>query len=149
MPEAVKLLDTSTLSEVMKKRDPHVEEMARRYLKVHHRFTFSLLTRFEILRGLHAKKALRKLERFEHFCAMSVVLPLTDPIVVKAAEIYAALRNRGELIGDADILIAATALVNDLDLITENVDHFSRIPDLEVKSWRAPVEKGRAASYHA
>jgi len=35
-------------------------------------------------------------------------LPLTDAIVIRAATIYADLHQRGTLIGDADILIAAT-----------------------------------------
>jgi hypothetical protein len=38
------------------------------------------------------------------------VLPLTDAVVMRASDIYADLYRRGQLIGDADILIAATAL---------------------------------------
>jgi len=35
-------------------------------------------------------------------------------------------------------LIATTALGNQLTLVTENPDHFKRIPSLPVESWRAP-----------
>lgn len=45
------LLDTDTLSEIMKQRDPHVQANARRYLATFSRFTFSIMTRYEILRG--------------------------------------------------------------------------------------------------
>ncbi len=55
---------------------------------------------------------------------------MTDEIIVRAADIYADLRTRGELIGDADILIAATALVHNLPLKTLNIKHFNRIPHL-------------------
>ncbi len=136
MPGTRKLLDTSTLSEVIKQRDPHVLQRAREYLRDHQRFTFSILTRYEILRGLKAKHAGRQLEHFERQCALSEVLPLTDSIVLKAADVYALFHERGKLIGDADTLIAATALVHRLDLVTENAAHFIRIPELTVESWR-------------
>lgn len=50
MPRA--LIDTDTLSEVIKGRDPHVLRQAGEYLSAHQRFTFSIITRYEILRGL-------------------------------------------------------------------------------------------------
>jgi predicted nucleic acid-binding protein len=40
------------------------------------------------------------------------------------------LRNRGELIGDPDIMIAATGLHHNLTLVTRNVRHFERIAGL-------------------
>ena len=48
------------------------------------------------------------------------------------AHIRGELRARGQIIGDADILIAATALDNDLTLVTQNTRHFSRIPNLRL-----------------
>jgi tRNA(fMet)-specific endonuclease VapC len=49
------LLDTDTLSEVMKGVNQQVQANARRYLSVFGHFTFSLITRYEILRGLKAR----------------------------------------------------------------------------------------------
>ena len=108
------------------------------YLATHRRFTFSIVTRYEILRGLVAKQATRQIKAFNARCALSNVVPLTDPIVVVAADIYGNLRRRGQLISDADILIAATTLVHNFELATENVAHFSRITGLTLRSWRAP-----------
>ncbi len=56
-------------------------------------------------------------------------------MVKEAAGIYASLRNQGETIGDADILIAATAKVNRLTLSTNNLKHFGRIKGLEIENW--------------
>ena len=53
------LLDTDTLSEIMKGVDPQVQANARRYLIVFRYFTFSIMTRYEILRGLQARRATR------------------------------------------------------------------------------------------
>jgi predicted nucleic acid-binding protein len=36
------------------------------------------------------------------------------------------------LIPDMDLLIAATALEHDLTLVTRNLSHFSRIPELRL-----------------
>ena len=44
------------------------------------------------------------------------------------------LRKKGELIGDPDIMIAATAIVNDLNLITGNKKDFQRIKGLRLFS---------------
>lgn len=128
------VLDTDILSAIMKK-NPVVIPKARSYLAEHGQFTLSILTRYEILRGLKAKGAAKQAIAFDRFCATNVVLPLTDEVVVKAAEIYAELRGRGALIGDADILIAASALVHGLGVLTNNEDHFRRITNLQVENW--------------
>jgi tRNA(fMet)-specific endonuclease VapC len=130
------LLDTDTLSEVMKGVDTHVQDHARQYLRAFGHFTFSLITRYEILRGLKARRATRQIARFEQRCQQSVVLPITDEIIIQAADLYALLHQEGQLISDADILIAATALRHNLVMVTENVDHFRRIPGLRIESWR-------------
>jgi tRNA(fMet)-specific endonuclease VapC len=131
------LLDTDTLSEVIKRRDFTIQRQAQEYLRLHRRFQFSIITRYEILRGLKAKDALRQILAFERQCQKSNVLPLNDEIVVQAAEIYGLLKKRGAIIGDADILIAATALIHDLTLVTNNLDHFRRIDGLRSESWRS------------
>ena len=130
------LLDTDTLSEIMKGVNPQVQDHARRYLTAFRHFTFSIMTRYEILRGLKARRATRQIARFEQRCQHSQVLPLTDDIIVHAAELYAMLYQQGQLISDADILIAATALQHNLVMVTENVNHFRRIPGLAIESWR-------------
>jgi len=48
------------------------------------------------------------------------------------AEIRAYLRRGGELISDFDILIGATAVFYDLTVLTYNMRHFKRIPDLKL-----------------
>jgi tRNA(fMet)-specific endonuclease VapC len=130
------LLDTDTLSEMIKGRNAQIRQRARQYIAVFGYFTFSVITRYEILRGLKAEGAARQVEAFEQRCKESKVLPLTDEIRVQATDIYADLYKRGQLISDADILIAATAIVHGLTLATENTAHFQRISGLSIVSWR-------------
>lgn len=128
------LLDTDVLSAIMR-RHPVALSRARAYLAAQHHFTFSLITRFEILRGLRAKNATTQLVAFERLCAASTILPVTDSVVKRAAMLYADLYRRGALISDADLLIAATALEGGLAVVTNNTGHFERIPDLRLENW--------------
>lgn len=128
------LLDTDILSAVMR-QNPVVMATARSYLAAHDQFTFSIITRYEILRGLKAKQADKQSASFNKFCIRSTILPISDEVVVKAADIYADLYRRGELIGDADILIAATALMNGFGVVTNNESHFRRVRGLVVENW--------------
>ena len=128
------MLDTDTLTAVMRQH-PTVIPKAQAYLKEHHQFQFSIITQYEILRGLKAKGATKQIAAFENFCSQNTILSLSEEIISKAAEIYADLRKRGELIGDADILIAATAIVNKLGIVTNNEKHFQRISELHVENW--------------
>ena len=132
MPPA--LLDTDILSAVMRRNAVAIAR-AQAYLAEHGRFTFSIITRYEVLRGLKARGAATQLAAFDRLCAATRILLLTDETIVRAAEIYADLYRRGILIGDADILIAASALVHGLGIITNNEAHFGRIPGLYVENW--------------
>ncbi len=49
--------------------------------------------------------------------------------------IKADLKQQGNIILDADIMIAAIAVSNRLTLITNNEKHFIRIPNLSLENW--------------
>ena len=139
MPTDV-LLDTDILSAVIRRR-PNALMHARPYLADNVRFTFSAITRFEILRGHRARNAAVQEARFLRLCATSRILPITDSVIDRAAAIYGDLYRRGELIGDADILIASTALEHGLTLVTNNTAHFARIPALQLENWLASIAR--------
>ena len=61
------LLDTDVLSGVMRQH-PKALRRAQDYLAAQARFSFSIMTRYEILRGLHAKRAVVQLEAFVRLC---------------------------------------------------------------------------------
>lgn len=90
------LLDTDILSALMR-RTPVVVEKAQEYLAEHGAFSFSIITRYEILRGLKAKDATVQLQAFDRLCQTCEILPLSDAAIVIAAEVYATLTKRGAL----------------------------------------------------
>lgn len=69
---------------------------------------------------------------FRRFLRSITVLPVNQTIWRRFAQIRGQLRRQGQLIGDMDVLIAATALHHGLELVTSNLRHFQRVPDLVI-----------------
>ena len=49
-----------------------------------------------------------------------------------------ALKKQGIALDPVDLMIAATALVHDLILVTNNTRDFERIPNLRLEDWLIP-----------
>jgi tRNA(fMet)-specific endonuclease VapC len=87
----------------------------------------------ELYEGVHATAdPTANMATLRRFLAGYFVLDLTEPIAEVFAGIRATLRRQGTLIQDLDILIAATAIHHDLELVTRNLRHFERIPGLKL-----------------
>lgn len=128
------MLDTDILSEFLR-GNPRVIDKVDEHLKEFGFISLSIITYYEILNGLLYKDARKQLTKFEDFTALNKVIPLTMRMAKKAAEIQADLRKRGTEIGHADTLIAGIAITSELQLVTNNTDHFERIKGLEIANW--------------
>lgn len=97
----------------------------------------SIVTFGEIYEGIYYGQDPREHERvFRNLLRWVDVLPMNRTVMRRFARIRGRLRRQGQLLGDPDILIAATALQHDLTLVTRNIRHFSRIPTLRL--YQAP-----------
>jgi predicted nucleic acid-binding protein len=134
------LLDTDILSEVLKKKNPHVLSVAGQYLAEHDRLALSAITFYEIVRGLRANKADRGLADFLAAIDDFDVLGISLPILRRAADLWAEARRGGHPRGDADLIIAATALETQRVLVTGNRAHFEWIRSLTIVDWRSGVD---------
>ena len=128
------LLDTDILSEFLR-GNPKVIEKVDKYLNEYGFINLSIITYYEILNGLLYKDARMQLTKFEEFVALNKVITLTLPMAKKAALIHADLRKSGNEIGHTDTLIAGIAITRELQLITNNTNHFERIKGLEIDNW--------------
>jgi len=94
----------------------------------------SLITLGEIYEGIYYGRDPQRSEAvFRQFLRSVEVVPLNRSIMQRFGRIRGDLRRQGQLIGDPDILIAATALYYDLILLTRNQKHFQRIPLLKAQ----------------
>jgi len=128
------LLDTSILIAFLRGEEDVVAKVEE-YLEEFDRLSLSIITYYEILRGLKYIDNEKKLRDFEELMDKSEIITLDREIIDKASGIYADLKRRGELVEDADILIAASCPVEGMILVTDNEEHFRRIENLEVENW--------------
>lgn len=104
--------------------------------------TISGLTVFELLDGYYREERPNTAQAFRAQLRsdFDVIYP-DEAIILLAAEINAALA-KGQTIGVADTLIAATAITQNITLVTSNDDHFARVLaagfPLSVENWREP-----------
>ena len=128
------LLDTNIVSASLKQNvtiNLKLEEISKLQLDIF----ISGITYYEVQRGLLRSNATKKLAWFQQFCQDYPILFLDDMrIFEKASEIHADLINRGKIIQDADILIAATAIIHDLILVSHDSD-LTRVKDLQLENW--------------
>jgi len=128
------IIDTDTTSYFFR-NNANVVAKLDEYLQEHGFVYLSVVTYYEVLNGLYFKDAKNQTAQFEKFVKLNQILPLTNEIAKKSAKIYADLRKKGQIVGHNDVLIAGTAIINDLTLITNNVSHFSRMSGLDVDNW--------------
>ena len=88
----------------------------------------SAVAKYEVLSGAGDETLNEWRQIFENV----TVLMFDDSIVMTARGICRQLKQDNKLIDLGDILIAATAIANDLPLATFNRKHFERIQDLRL-----------------
>ena len=128
------MLDTDILSEFLR-GNPKVIAKVDQHLKEYGFVSLSIITYYEILNGLLYKDARKQLARFEEFVELNKVIPLTLRMAKAAAAIQADLRKKGTEIGHTDTLIAGIAITSQLQLVTNNTNHFKRIKGLDLDNW--------------
>ena len=129
------LFDTDAISELLKPRPAagYVRWLAT--VPREEQFTSAVVVG-ELYKGAFRSSAVaRHLENVEKRVLPAVSVLSYD---VAAARVYgqvrALLEAAGRPLADADLQIAATALVHDLEVVTGNVKHFKRVPGLRVSS---------------
>ena len=128
------MLDTDILSEYFR-GNPKVVEHVEQYLNEFSSINLSLITYYEVLNGLLYKDAKKQLKKFNSFVELNNIISLTIKSVKISAAIQAEFRKKGTIIGHTDTLIAGVAIANDLQLITNNTNHFKRIKGLDIANW--------------
>jgi len=127
--------DTDVLSAVMR-RDPPLH-LVRRLAQVpsEHQFT-TAVTLGELLYGAAKRGSPELAGRVRTLITRAAAVL---PFDAAAAEVYGALRAaleaQGRRLDEPDLRIASIALSRRLTLVTGNVRHFARVPELSVENW--------------
>lgn len=70
----------------------------------------------------------------EAFIPKFAVIPVYDALDVYAFE-KARLRRQGLMVDDFDLLLGATAIVNNMVMVTNNYKHLSRLTNIDLQDW--------------
>ena len=132
------LLDTNIVSAILRKNQAVIDKL--------HDLEFcgvevfiSCMTYYEIKRDLMATNATKQLADFNRWLPRMPIIFLSNiEIIERASAIHVDLKRSGQPIGDADILIAATAMSHDLTLVSHDSDML-RVSGLTVEDWLGKV----------
>jgi predicted nucleic acid-binding protein len=116
------LCDTNIISELARPQpNAGVLQWSREVSSI----ALSVITLEEIYYGLTSKPNARIKTWFQQFLNYYCqIIPITSEIALYAGEIRGKLRTQGKARSQADMLIAATAKIHKLTLVTRNVRDF-------------------------
>ena len=98
-------------------------------------FAISEITLAELIYGAECSADVEKnMNIINNFVQKVQVLPISNVIEIFAKE-KAILRKTGNMIDDFDILIGATAIANNMILVTENEKHLNRLSTIQIENW--------------
>lgn len=134
--EARYLLDTNICIYIRQKRS---EEVLRRFRQLSAgEAAISVITYGELFYG--AEKSLQRaatIERVHELALLLPPLPLPETAAAHYGVIRNTLRDKGQMIGNNDLWIAAHALAGRFILVTNNEKEFRRVHGLKIENWTA------------
>ena len=127
MENAVICLDTSVLIDYYRKKDKS-KSLFFRLTEKYSVFAVSAVTEYELYLGNSQEQNIF----WDDFFSQITVLPFDTGTAKRAVSIYQQLKQQNKLIDVPDIMIAGTALQNNMPLATLNQKHFERINSLKI-----------------
>ena len=129
------LLDTDICSEHLKGN----RTIQGRFLQNTGRLYVSTVTLAELYAWTNRAGAPRsRTEGVNELLADVKVLDVDLAVAAQYGQTQAALLDQGQPVSSMDLLIAATALVHGLTMVTHNTKDFVRVPNLTVIDWLVP-----------
>jgi tRNA(fMet)-specific endonuclease VapC len=127
------LLDTDTLIYWLK-GNRNIEKKALQISLEH--IGYSIISKAELFYGAYNSKSVqRNLDNLNKIDQVLTLVYLEETAAECFGKLKAELKQQGNIIMDADLLIASIAIANDLVLVTNNMRHFQRIASLKVENW--------------
>ncbi len=131
------LLDTSTLIDIIRNKPDSVNFLQN---NVKEKLFTSIICVVELLEGANLSKNIK----VEKTLIDNAIKAINPPLLFDnqqaeiAGQIRSMLRKIGQKIDDFDTLIAASAIATNSTLVTTNLKHFTRIPNLRLLNVSKP-----------
>jgi tRNA(fMet)-specific endonuclease VapC len=128
------MLDTDTCVFITRQNRPRVAHRFRQQRRGD--LGISVITYGELHLGAQkSDRPSQMVHALDQFAEIVTVLPLEEGAGRHYAQLRANLEQRGQIIGNNDLWIAAHCLQLGLTLVTNNEREFSRIPNLTIENW--------------
>jgi tRNA(fMet)-specific endonuclease VapC len=127
------LLDTNVLSNLVRDPRGRVRDHIARVGEDH--IGTSIIVAAELRYGAAKRGSSRLSSQLERILDALEVASFEVPADAFYGRLRARLEVAGQMIGGNDLLIAAQALALGCILVTDNVQEFSRVPDLHLENW--------------
>ena len=103
--------------------------------------SISMITYAELVFGAkRSQNEHKNMIKVNHIREIYPIEELNADVMEVFADIKAKLYAKAIRIEDMDLFIAATAIYNDLTLVTNNTKHFENIPLLKLENWKKNVQ---------
>ncbi len=126
MDKEIICLDTSVFIDYYRKQKKEKTVLVE--LADNYDFAISVITKLEISVGISSGQN----QFWDSIFQKLTILPLSESDVDTASNIIQTLKKANKIIGLQDILIASTAISNNLRLATLNLKDFERIDNLKI-----------------
>jgi len=127
-------LDTDILVSLLKGAPDAVEKI-RALQESGNRISTTMITAYELLKGAYiSSRADENLAKVRESISNLQVLQLSFGAAEEASRIYKEIRERGNLIGEFDVLIAGIVKFHDESLVTRD-EHFKSIRRMKLINW--------------
>ena len=127
------MLDTDIASYLIRGDHPGV---TAKFIELFEDCVMSSITAAELLYGAKKRNNRTLTQKVQALCNLMTIISWNE----EAANVYAKLRveleTSGTPIGNMDMLITASAIAEDVILVTNNIENFSRISSLKIETWR-------------
>lgn len=113
-----------------------VAEVTRRLKELEPQgLALSIISTAELWEGVYFSRDQKRSQMMlEAFLSGVTILNLDEEVCRRFGHLRGSMRKRGQVMGDFDLLIAATELRHNLTLLTNNRKHFAGITGLQIQS---------------
>ena len=126
------MLDTDICSYIIKRRP---ESFVDKFEEHAETLCVSVMTAAELRFGAEKLGRPGLVDLVEAFLERPAILDWTAEVTFHYARVRSAIERIGKPIGNMDLLIAAHAVSQRLTLVTNNIKHYSHVPDLKIEMW--------------
>jgi len=124
-------IDSDYLIDVLRKKPEAIKKISA-FEKKSTLLATTVVNSFELFYGTYKSNQIKHLESVNELLDNLIVLEWKNGFSDLAGEIMADLEKKGIIIDFRDLFIGVITLKNDYLLLTRNIDHFKRIPNLKI-----------------